>query len=98
MKKALLVAAATALLLPLTASAERTGDEVYNSKCAVCHAAGVAGAPKTGTADWDSRMAKGIDGLVASSKTGLNAMPPKGTCMDCTDGELKAAIEKMVQK
>ena len=37
----------------------------------------------------------GLDGLLAKAITGLNAMPPKGTCADCSDDELKGAIEKM---
>jgi cytochrome c5 len=40
----------------------------------------------------------GIDALVASAKKGKNAMPPMGTCMDCSDAELKAAIEFMLPK
>jgi len=39
--------------------------------------------------------ASGLDGLLAKAITGLNAMPPKGTCGECSDAELKAAIQKM---
>ena len=96
MKKLLILAAAAALLLPVAANAERTGEEVYKSKCFVCHDFGVAGAPKAGDAEaWAPRVAKGADALLASSKTGIAAMPPKGTCMDCTDTELSAAIAHM---
>ena len=37
------------------------------------------------------------DGLLASVKNGLSAMPPKAMCMDCTDGEYKALIEHMMK-
>ena len=48
----------------------------YDKSCKVCHAAGAAGAPKTGDAEaWAPRMAKGMDALVASVNKGLNAMP-----------------------
>ncbi len=40
-------------------------------------------------------MAKGMDALVLSVNTGLNAMPPKGMCFDCTDDDYKALIEYM---
>jgi cytochrome c5 len=40
-------------------------------------------------------MVKGMDALVASVNTGLNAMPPKGMCFDCTDDDYKALIEYM---
>ena len=78
-------------------SEPRTGDQVYNSTCMGCHASGVAGAPKVGdNAAWSGRAAKGIDGLLASALSGINAMPPKGTCADCSDDELKAAIQYML--
>ena len=34
-------------------------------------------------------------GLLAKAISGINAMPPKGTCADCSDDELKAAIKHM---
>lgn len=81
------------------ALADRSVDELYPRTCGVCHAAAVAGAPKTGdTATWQVRLdAKGMDGLLQSVMTGLNAMPPKGMCMDCTDAEYKALIEYMMK-
>ncbi len=97
MKKAFVLAAAAALMLPVAANAERTGEELYNTKCAVCHASGVAGAPKLGdAAAWAPRASMGAEYLLNSATKGINAMPPKGTCMDCTDTELAAAIEHMV--
>ncbi|NVK41848.1 MAG: cytochrome c5 family protein [Oceanospirillaceae bacterium] len=97
MKKVLTLAAVAALALPLTANAERTGEELYNTKCSVCHASGVAGAPKFGNAEeWAPRAEKGLDALLATAKSGLNAMPPMGTCMDCSDDELKGAIQYML--
>lgn len=68
----------------------------YNRACAVCHAAGVAGAPVTGdAAAWEPRLAKGMDALMASVKNGLKAMPPKGMCFDCSDEEYRELIEYM---
>ena len=96
MKKLLLIAA-IATVFSVQAQA-RDGVEVYNTKCAMCHAAGAAGSPKTGdAAAWKPRLEKGMDGLVASAKKGLNAMPPMGMCMDCTDAEFKGAIEHMAK-
>jgi len=97
MKKTLLVAAASLMLSSTAAMAERSGEEIYNTKCSVCHAAGVAGAPKFGdAAAWAPRAEKGVDALLATSLTGINAMPPKGTCMDCSDDEMKSAIQYML--
>lgn len=84
---------------PAAAAAPRSGEQVYNSICMACHGTGVAGAPKVGDkAAWAPRAAKGIDGLVASATSGLNAMPPKGTCADCSADELKGAIEHMLSQ
>lgn len=81
------------------ASGPRSGEQVYNGACAACHATGAAGAPKTGdAAAWSSRIAQGNATLVKHAIEGLNAMPPKGMCMDCSDDEIKAAVEYMVNK
>jgi len=97
MKKALIATLTAVLLTPAAAMAERSGAEVYTSKCQVCHATGAAGAPKLGdAAAWAPRTALGIDALVATATKGKGAMPPKGLCMDCSAGELKAAVEHMV--
>lgn len=80
------------------ASAGRSGDEVYSKYCTVCHSIGLLDAPKTGdAAAWQARAdaAGGLDGLLKVAISGIRAMPPKGTCSDCTDGELMSAIESM---
>ena len=75
------------------------GQRIYQASCRACHAAGIAGAPKQGDkAAWAPRIAKGNDALLASVKNGLNAMPPKGGCMSCTDAELQAAIAYLVEQ
>ncbi|PHS20568.1 MAG: cytochrome C [Kangiella sp.] len=78
-------------------SGPRTGEEVYNTKCLACHGTGVAGAPKLGdAAGWVSRIAAGEESLLNNALKGLNAMPPKGTCMDCSDDEISEAVKYMV--
>ena len=72
--------------------------EKYDKSCKVCHANGAANAPKTGdAAAWEPRLAKGMDVLVQSVANGLNAMPPKGMCFDCSDEDYKALIEYMAK-
>ena len=69
------------------------GEALYKQTCQVCHAAGVAGAPKFGDkADWAPRLKMGIDALFASSVKGKNAMPPRGGST-ATDADLRAAVE-----
>lgn len=74
----------------------REAATIYNQSCIACHASGVAGSPKTGDiAAWAPRLAQGLDVLLKHTKSGLNAMPPKGMCMDCTDEEFTALIQYM---
>jgi cytochrome c5 len=39
-----------------------------------------------------------METLYASTFNGLNAMPARGTCMSCSDDELKAAVDWMVEQ
>ena len=73
-------------------------DSNYSKSCATCHAAGVAGAPRLGdAAAWEPRLAKGIDVLYNSVINGLPpAMPAKGMCFRCSDDDLKALVDYMV--
>jgi cytochrome c5 len=81
-----------------TAAKARSGEEVYTAVCASCHSVGVMNAPKFGNkADWAPRVERGLADLVKVAISGKGAMPPKGTCMDCSDDELKAAIEHMIK-
>ncbi|WP_346657361.1 c-type cytochrome [Pseudomonas sp. dw_612] len=76
----------------------KTPDEVIAKHCNACHGTGLLGSPKIGdAADWGKRAKEqgGVDGLLAKAISGINSMPPKGTCADCSDPELKGAIEKM---
>ena len=69
----------------------------YASSCGACHMAGAAGAPKSGDVEaWAARLkVKGMDGLVASVRNGLNAMPPGGLCNSCSDEDHVALISYM---
>ncbi len=73
-------------------------ESTYNSTCATCHAAGIAGAPKLGdVAAWAPRLDKGMDVLYASGINGLApAMPAKGMCFQCSDDDIKALVDYMV--
>ena len=78
--------------------ATRSADDIIAKHCTACHSSGLLGAPKIGdTAAWKDRADHqgGLDGILAAAINGINAMPPKGTCGDCSDDELRAAIQKM---
>jgi len=94
----ILAAVALSALFASFASADAVEDS-YNKTCAICHAAGAAGAPKTGDEKvWKQRIEeKGMDTLVKNANKGINAMPPKGMCFDCSDEDFKALIEYMAK-
>ncbi|MDO6564796.1 c-type cytochrome [Amphritea sp. 1_MG-2023] len=81
---------------PSASAAARSGSDVYNASCTACHASGVLGAPKFGTSDWADRGAKGMETLMQSALNGLNAMPARGTCASCSDEEIQAAVQYML--
>jgi len=73
--------------------------ESYTKTCAICHATGLAEAPKFGSVeDWLPRIAKGKETLYQSSINGMPpAMPAKGMCFSCSDDDLKALVDYMVE-
>ncbi|WP_347327679.1 c-type cytochrome, partial [Ralstonia pseudosolanacearum] len=69
--------------------------KVYDSTCQMCHAAGVAGAPKFGDkAAWAPRIAEGKAKMYDIALHGKGAMPPKGTYAG-SDDDVKAAVDFM---
>lgn len=79
------------------ASGPRDAADIYSSSCSACHGSGALGAPKLGdAAAWSERMAKGLDTITANAIAGINAMPARGTCASCSDDEIKATIQYMV--
>ncbi len=84
---------------PPAKSTGRPGGKIYNKVCVACHSSGIAGAPKVGdAAAWAPRVAKGMDVMMKNVKDGINAMPPKGTCGDCSDDELKAVVQYILDQ
>ena len=57
----------------------KSGEDVYKAQCTACHAAGVAGAPKTADVDaWAPRIKTGYDALLTSALKGKGAMGAQG--------------------
>jgi cytochrome c5 len=73
------------------------GKSTYDSACAMCHGAGLAGAPKLGDkAAWAPRLGQGMGALHAAALKGKGAMPPKGGNTALPDDAVKAAVDFMV--
>jgi cytochrome c5 len=83
--------------------ASRFGEEVFETHCANCHSGGFggffSGAPDIDDPDdWKDLTPKGIDGLTATTISGIGEMAARGGCMECTDAEIRAAIEHILQQ
>lgn len=90
---------ATAAAAPAVASAPKTPEELYTGTCSACHGVGVLGAPVPGKADqWAARIAQGTDTLYKHAIGGFNSMPAKGGCAACSDDEIKAVVDYMVNQ
>lgn len=84
---------------PAKPAATRDGATVYSASCAACHDTGAAGAPKLGDKPaWQPRIAQGSEAIYKHVFAGLNAMPPRGACINCSDAELKAAADHLIAK
>lgn len=76
------------------------GETIYRQYCFSCHSSGVNGAPLTGDIKaWALLAEKGDAELLRTTKEGiLPYMPAMGLCLNCTDEELTAAIDYMMQR
>jgi len=89
-------AASPAMTAAASANGKPDGKKVYDTTCMVCHAPGVAGAPKLGDkAAWAPRLKTGMETLYANAIKGKTAMPAKGGDTSLSDADVKAAVDYM---
>jgi len=82
---------------PAVSAGPRSGEDIYKTTCFGCHGTGAAGAPKVGdAAAWSARTGKGLDAVVSNAINGFKGMPPRGTCGSCSDDDISAAVQYMV--
>jgi cytochrome c5 len=68
----------------------------YERSCMACHAVAASGAPLTGFAPhWKRRVAQGMDQMLKHAAEGINAMPARGQCNDCSPDDLRALTQFM---
>lgn len=80
----------------------KSGTELFEQTCSVCHGQGIAGAPKAGDKTaWAPRIAAGKATLYEHALKGFQGktgvMPPKGGRTDLPDDLVKQAVDHMVQ-
>lgn len=84
------------------AGSKDEGQQIVNHYCAVCHAQKPLiklGAPRIGVVDdWSLRLKQGTRKLFLHTAEGLNSMPARGGCFECSDEQLMAAIAAMLPK
>ena len=78
---------------------ERNGVTVYRQLCSTCHSSGQdmilqLNDPKA----WEPRLAQGIEMLYRNTIDGIGDMPAKGLCDNCSDAEIRAAVDFMVAR
>ena len=79
------------------AASARDGGDIYATNCIACHSSGVAGAPILGdVAAWSARLEQGLETVYTNAINGIRGMPMRGTCMDCSDDEVKAAVDHIL--
>jgi cytochrome c5 len=70
--------------------------ELYEYSCMACHSgkhSEQTGAPLAGDrAAWAPRIKRGMEQLVTNTVNGVGAMPPLGSCSDCTVEDFEALI------
>jgi cytochrome c5 len=55
------------------------------------------GAPKYASLEgWASRIDLGLEKLTSSAIAGKGGMPARGTCMDCSDNEIKLTVQYLL--
>jgi cytochrome c5 len=85
--------------LASASSGPKTPEEIYNTSCTLCHATGITESPILGNVEqWAPRIAQGMDTLYEHALVGFNAMPMKGACMTCSDEEIIATVDWMVEQ
>lgn len=86
--------------LKAIAGSSNEGEQIVQHYCANCHALKPIiqlGAPRVGQEnDWKPRVKQGIDALLKHTDEGINAMPPRGGCFECSDEQLLLAIYAML--
>ncbi|WP_419419808.1 c-type cytochrome [Legionella sp. D16C41] len=78
----------------------KRGKQVYINACIICHQKGMMGAPLIGDgANWYTRLKdSGLTGLYRHAIYGYNSMPVKGACVTCSDNDIMAATDFILNK
>ena len=84
-------------------AAMSAGEDIFDTNCAKCHQGFFAGifsdAPRIDDEEaWAPRAAKGADSLTSTTIAGIGEMAARGGCDTCTDDDIRAAVEYMLEQ
>ncbi len=72
--------------------------KLFQTSCALCHAAQNSGAPQVGDDSWNEKWAQGFDTLMRHTLKGTEGMPPFGGCYGCSYDDLETLIQFLAQR
>ena len=78
------------------------GEQIVKHYCSSCHAHNPIiplGAPRMGyPAEWSPRLKQGFAMMFKHASEGLNAMPARGGCFECSDEQLMRAMRFLLKE
>jgi len=82
------------------AGSKDEGNQIVQHFCISCHGSKPLiplGAPRMKSEeDWKLRAKQGLNLLFTHTSEGINAMPPRGGCFECSDHQLLLAIYELL--
>jgi cytochrome c5 len=93
----------TLFVMMTPALAADDGATVFEDACASCHSGGFAGwwreAPDINDKEaWQPLLVKGAEALTLATINGIGEMPARGRCDTCTDEQIRAAVDYIMQE
>lgn len=87
----------------LIQDAENSGKQLFDETCSSCHTGGfkgwMSGAPEIGDwDDWEPYFKEGLSVMTKHINEGTERHEVKGNCEDCTEQQIKAAIEYIMSE
>lgn len=77
----------------------KTGEQVYNETCVICHRIGWAGAPRMGDQKaWTKLVAEGLEDIGGAAIVGVRLMPARGGREEYSDLEVLRATVYMANR
>jgi cytochrome c5 len=80
----------------------QAGKKIFKEFCSACHSQQPTidiNAPRVGDKKvWREKRQWGVDALLAITVKGIGAMPARGGCFECSDEQLRAAVEYMLSE